>query len=195
MEYNVKFEHIEGQKNIVADALSQSLPKIPQAFAIMKNGKMAFDYTGDAEFEKVWGMVQGMDGLVGGNLRIGELVCVPETDRLMVLKACHEDEGHLGAEKLYKRMKTLFYWRTMHKDCVEFTRTCQNCQANKTSHQKPAGLLHPLPAPSRPMEHVAMDFFFDLPVTEGGWSGVWLIVDRFSKLVKLIPVKKDMGVE
>jgi hypothetical protein len=45
------------------------------------------------------------------------------------------------------------------------------------------------------MEHVTMDFFFDLPVTEGGWNGVWLVVDRFSKLVKLIPVKKEMGAE
>jgi hypothetical protein len=45
------------------------------------------------------------------------------------------------------------------------------------------------------MEHITIDFFFDLPVTEGGWNGVWLVVDRFSKLVKLIPVKKDMSVE
>jgi hypothetical protein len=45
------------------------------------------------------------------------------------------------------------------------------------------------------MEHIIIDFFFNLLVTEGGWNGVWLVVDRFSKLVKLILIKKDMSVE
>ena len=45
------------------------------------------------------------------------------------------------------------------------------------------------------MEEVALDFFFDLPTATGGWNGVMIVVDRFSKLVKLVPVKKEMGVE
>jgi hypothetical protein len=45
------------------------------------------------------------------------------------------------------------------------------------------------------MKHITIDFFFDLPVTEEGWNGMWLVIDRFSKLVKLIPVMKEMSVK
>lgn len=55
---------------------------------------------------------------------------------------------------------------------------------------KPMGELHPFTAPKRPWEHITMDFFFDLPTAKGGFNGVFLVVDRFSKLVKLIPTNK-----
>jgi hypothetical protein len=38
-----------------------------------------------------------------------------------------------------------------------------------------------------------MDFFFDLPTADGRYNGVLLVVDRFSKLVKLIPLTKDVS--
>jgi hypothetical protein len=61
-------------------------------------------------------------------------------------------------------------------------------------HQKLTDLLHLLPTLNRPIEHITIDFFFDLLVTEERWNSVWL-VDRFSKLVKLISIKKKMSVE
>jgi hypothetical protein len=56
-------------------------------------------------------------------------------------------------------------------------------------------LLHPLPAPDRPWEHVMTDFFFDLPTAEEGYNGVWLVVDRFSKMVKLIALRNTITAE
>jgi hypothetical protein len=37
-----------------------------------------------------------------------------------------------------------------------------------------------------------MDFFFDLPTAVGGYNGVLLVVDRMSKLVKLVPLTKGV---
>ena len=37
-----------------------------------------------------------------------------------------------------------------------------------------------------------MDFFFDLPAADSGYNRVLLVVDCFSKLVKLIPLTKDI---
>jgi hypothetical protein len=50
-----------------------------------------------------------MKALINRNLQIGELVCVPKADREVVLRACHDEKGHLGDEKLAKRVGTLFY--------------------------------------------------------------------------------------
>jgi hypothetical protein len=195
LDYSSMAPKVSNEHDFFATALPSHAEQIPLALAVMEKGRLAFDYEGDTEFGEMWKRARDMKALVNGNLRIGELVCVPKADREVVLRACHDEEGHLGGEKLAKRLSTLFYWEKLQQDCVEFAQTCQLCQTNKTDHQKPAGLLHPLPAPNRPMEHITIDFFFDLPVTEGGWNGVWLVVDRFSKLVKLISVKKEMSVE
>ena len=113
----------------------------------------------------------------------------------MILRACHEGEGHLGAGKMWERMKEIFHWRMMKEDCEKHAGTCRACQMGRAVHKKPMGLLYPLEVPKRPMEEIALDFFFDLPMATGGWNGVMIVVDRFSKLVKLVPVKKEMGVE
>jgi hypothetical protein len=39
------------------------------------------------------------------------------------------------------------------------------------------------------------DFFFDLPTAEEGYNGVWLVVDRFSKMVKLIALRNTITAE
>jgi hypothetical protein len=75
----------------------------------MEKGRLAFDYLGDAEFGKLWKQARDMKALINGNLRIGELVCVPKADREVVLRVCHDEEGHVGGEKLAKRVSMLFY--------------------------------------------------------------------------------------
>ncbi|KAK3567260.1 hypothetical protein QTP86_015550 [Hemibagrus guttatus] len=50
------------------------------------------------------------------------------------------------------------------------------------------GLLEPLPTPQRPWSHLSLDFLTDLP-DSGGFTTVMVVVDRFSKGCKLIPLK------
>jgi hypothetical protein len=157
------------------------------------NGKFKFDYTGDQEFGKIWQHFSDSDSLVNRNVRIGGLICVPKKDRQFLLKACHESEGHPGGNKLADSVMEKFYWHRVCKDSKHFAEAYPECQANKSDHNKPQGFLHPLPALKRSWKHVTMDFFFDLPTAEGGYNGVLLVVDRFSKLVKLIPLTKDIS--
>ncbi|KAK3533738.1 hypothetical protein QTP70_025055 [Hemibagrus guttatus] len=49
-------------------------------------------------------------------------------------------------------------------------------------------LLAPLPIPQRPWSHLSVDFLTDLP-DSGGYTAVLVVVDRFSKGCKLIPLK------
>ena len=44
-------------------------------------------------------------------------------------------------------------------------RTCEECQRNKASNQKPSGLLQPLEIPTHRWERVSMDFVTHLPET------------------------------
>ena len=57
------------------------------------------------------------------------------------------------------------------------------------SHQSPSGLLQPLPVPSHPWSHVALDFVTGLPKSEGN-DTMLTIVDRFSKSAHYVVLPK-----
>jgi hypothetical protein len=99
--------------------------------------------------------------------------------------------GHLGFNKAYERLRQGFTWPEMHKELKAYVRSCDSCQRNKSSSQKPIGLLQPLEVPTKRFEHVSMDFITTLPVTKGGFDAIMVIVDKLTKLVMFIPTKTD----
>ncbi|KAG1935767.1 retrotransposable element [Pimephales promelas] len=61
--------------------------------------------------------------------------------------------------------------------------------ASENSNRPPDGLLQPLPVPSRPWSHIALDFITTLPPSQGN-TVVLTVVDWFSKAAHFIPLPK-----
>lgn len=59
----------------------------------------------------------------------------------------------------------------------------------------PAGLLQPLPVPTRKWESISMDFITQLPRTTSGYDAIWVVVDRLSKYAHFIPTTTDITAE
>jgi hypothetical protein len=70
---------------------------------------------------------------------------------------------------------------------------CDTCQRTKAEHQKPAGLLQPLPVPEWKWEEIGMDFVTGLPRTQKGNDSIWVIIDRLTKVTHFVPVKTTFG--
>lgn len=70
----------------------------------------------------------------------------------------------------------------MKRDIARFESRRLVCQQVKIEHQRPSGLLQPLPIPEWKWEHITMDFVTGLPRTPKGNDAIWVIIDRFDKI-------------
>ncbi|KAL0149625.1 hypothetical protein M9458_055152 [Cirrhinus mrigala] len=60
-----------------------------------------------------------------------------------------------------------FWWPAIVRDVRRYVASCPVCAQSKSSNSPPAGLLRPLPIPSRPWSHIALDFVSGLPSSAG----------------------------
>lgn len=123
------------------------------------------------------------------------VLCIPRSlhrnRRLteIILSQAHETLGHAGTERTLKYIQRSYWWSTLSKDVEKFCRSCGTCQAVKPSTQLPMGLLHSLPVPRQPWESIAMDFIGPLLSSSTGENFLWVIIDRFTAMVHLIPIR------
>ena len=129
------------------------------------------------------------DGLLyhrDGRIRIPDDMSI----KSMLLYEAHDADvsGHTGMNKTAELLARQFDWPHLHRDVGKYVSTCVACQANKSSNQRPIGLLQPLPIPKRRWEVVTMDLITGLPITRiGQHDAIVVFVDKLSKMVHYVP--------
>uniref|UniRef100_A0A8K9UV32 Gypsy retrotransposon integrase-like protein 1 n=1 Tax=Oncorhynchus mykiss TaxID=8022 RepID=A0A8K9UV32_ONCMY len=111
--------------------------------------------------------------------------------RLAVLQWAHSAKlaGHPGVRGTLASIRQRFWWPTREHDTRRFVAACSVCAQTKSGNSPPAGRLRPLPIPSRPWSHIALDFVTGLP-SSAGKTVILTVVDRFSKAAHFIPLAK-----
>lgn len=66
---------------------------------------------------------------------------------------------------------------------------CTTCAQNKPGNQPPASLLQPLPTPTWPKSHMALDLITNLP-SSAGYNTILTIVDCFSEAAHFVLLPK-----
>ncbi|CAI7760631.1 unnamed protein product [Closterium sp. NIES-53] len=109
--------------------------------------------------------------------------------RQLLLKEFHDVlyTGHFGSNKTLAGIAKVYYWPHMANDVQKFVTSCDTCQRMKSSKQKKAGLLQPLPVPKQPWQVVSLDFITSLPPTNAGHDAILVVIDKFSKMGHFIP--------
>jgi hypothetical protein len=87
------------------------------------------------------------------------------------------------------------WWNGMKGDIAQFVAHCDTCQRIKAEHQKPAGLLQPLPISVWKWDEIGVDFVVGLPKTQKGNDYIWVIVDRLTKVAHYLPLCTNYGGE
>ncbi|KAL0198153.1 hypothetical protein M9458_006693, partial [Cirrhinus mrigala] len=116
-------------------------------------------------------------------------IYVPSSLRNRLLGTVHQSpgSGHPGSKRTLSLLQSRYWWSSMRRDTIRYVQSCSVCARSNSLRMSPAGLLVPLPIPERPWSHLGVDFMTDLPRSEGN-TCVLVVVDRFSKMCKLIPL-------
>jgi hypothetical protein len=86
--------------------------------------------------------------------------------RELILWEAHDSAYliHPDSTKMYKDLKTRYWWYGMKRDIAEYVSLCDTCQRVKGEHQRTAGLLQPLKILEWKWEEIGIDFIVGLPV-------------------------------
>uniref|UniRef100_A0AAY5KNP0 Gypsy retrotransposon integrase-like protein 1 n=1 Tax=Esox lucius TaxID=8010 RepID=A0AAY5KNP0_ESOLU len=108
-------------------------------------------------------------------------------DRLIYWAHTSASSGHPGIGPTVRALAGKYWWPTLAKDVRVYVSSCSVCAQSKAPRHLPVGKLHPLPIPQRPWSHLSVDFLTDLPPSQGHTT-ILVVVDRFSKSCRLLPL-------
>ena len=124
-----------------------------------------------------------------GFLFKGNQLCIPDYSlRLRIIQELH-GEGHVGRDRTLQLIRDSYFWSSMCKEVECFVERCRVCQVSNGKATN-AGLYMPIPIPTQPWTDISMDFVLGLPRTQQGNDSIYVVVDRFSKMVHFILCKK-----
>jgi RNase H-like domain found in reverse transcriptase/Reverse transcriptase (RNA-dependent DNA polymerase)/Integrase zinc binding domain len=139
--------------------------------------------------EKSW--QEHEDGVVTWQERI----YVPRNKRLRedIIREHHDSvaAGHPGRYKTQELITRNYWWPYIQSDIRKYVDGCEACQRSKTRRQKPRAPLNPNEVPSGPWEHISVDLIGKLPESQG-FNAILVIVDRFSKMIIVIPTNMEL---
>jgi hypothetical protein len=128
-----------------------------------------------------------------GTLWLGKPICVPNQKHIkeLILREAHDSAYsiHPGSTKMYKDLKTQYWWYGIKRDIAKYVSLCDTYQRVKAEHQKPTGLLQPLKILEWKWEEIGMDFVVGLLRTQARYDLIWVVVDRLTKVTHYIPIK------
>jgi hypothetical protein len=209
-EYVFDFKYKRGVDNIVPDALSRrpdyrdpdpvelhnlSLSLFPDVL-----DRLVQDYNNDPRLGPIYkDCLEGKvangykfeNNLLYFTRRSTTTLAIPRHSsvRLTLLHDAHDSAtaGHFGFQKTYDNLRRVVYWPNIAKDTQLYVATCEKCQRNKNSQDRPSGLLQPLPIPSQRWEVVTMDFIGPLPPTARNFDAITVFVDKLTKQAHFVP--------
>lgn len=124
----------------------------------------------------------------GDHVNPGYKLCVPKSQVRDLILAHHIGNGHFGRAKTYSQMKEIFYWPKMQRHIGQIVAACDLCQKAKCSKIN-KGTLNAV-VQERPGDLVCTDLIGPLPASRGGVTQLLVLVDAFSKYVKLYALKR-----
>ena len=112
---------------------------------------------------------------------------IPIQLRPLVLRACHEQAGHLGIDRTYEKIRKRYFWPGMYMAVVDHVQKCEPCMQRRI--RKKRTMMQDMPMPEYPFEIVGIDTVGPYPESANGHIYVITVVDHFSGWPEAYPTR------
>ncbi|XP_058494566.1 uncharacterized protein LOC131465683 [Solea solea] len=144
-------------------------------------------------FQKEMGKLMMKNGLLhrlskrSSGEELAQLV-LPSGFKELVLKATHDDLGHLGIERTTDLLRSRFFWPKLACDVEQYIKNCGECITRKIPCHRAAPLHHI--SSSGPMDLVCIDFL-SLEPDSTGIGNVLVVTDHFTRYAQAFPSRNQ----
>ncbi|KAJ9541969.1 hypothetical protein OSB04_028475 [Centaurea solstitialis] len=208
-DYDCEILYHPGKANVVADALSRKtdLGTDHTPFRI-SHLKMAVTTSfvdvvrraqEEASRERIRGQMPALVRDSRGLLTRYGRVWVPRAGAAQqtLLDEAHKSRFsiHPGATKMYRDLRTGYWWPGMKRDVARYVESCLTCLKVKAEHQRPHGKMQPLEIPEWKWENITINLITKLPKTPRKFDAIWVIVDRLTKSALFLAIRESSTAE
>ncbi|GBG63233.1 hypothetical protein CBR_g37319 [Chara braunii] len=197
-EFSFTTEHIKGETNRVADALSRRPDHDQEHIQLSSISVSTVHHSVIDEFRTQYRhcpdyrdiLATLRSGKTVPNYSLGDNGLVYSTGQLRVRAVAEFHDraasGHMGFHKTLARVSRLYVW-PKRKDFMK-DYECPTSQEVNSANHLPYVLRQPLPIPEGRWQSISMDFIGPLrPPTPRGHDAILVVVDRFTKRARLVP--------
>jgi hypothetical protein len=129
-----------------------------------------------------------INGLVYRISKLKELLYVPREMEENVIRMAHELMGHQGVEKTEDQVRRS-YWMPKMKDRIKtHINNCIPCLLHSSPVRLQERSLHMIPKKPIPFDTLHIDNFGPLPAVHSKRKHILVVIDGFTKFVKLYPI-------
>lgn len=136
-----------------------------------------------------------IDGLVYKKIDEKLLFYVPFVMESNVIRANHDDKGHFGTKKVVDFLRNTYWFPKMLKKVDVYVSNCLKCIQFSPLSGKVEGSLHCIPKGELPFYTVHIDHLGPLEQTKKKNKHIFVVVDGFSKFIKLYAVRSTKTCE
>lgn len=208
-EFSFNIKHRPGKENVTADALTRNKTpdtENPHQFTVALN---RFTTTQGLYTEN--NVIQSQTKLThireilhrkhihrGYTLKDDFIIKLIRDDELYVLDSdltktivsnIHTKFGHIGVRKTWLIFRETFYAQKDLQIIKDIIKDCHTCCLGKNKNHKNKNQVGSI-ITSQPLEIVAIDYVSNLITTQKGYKNMLVIIDCFSKYVKIYPTRR-----
>ncbi|KAK9728531.1 Integrase zinc binding domain [Popillia japonica] len=123
------------------------------------------------------------------------LFYVPEEMVENVIRTSHEGIGHLGTDKVMDYVKQVYWFPNMKGRIKSYIKNCLKCIIYSPKYGVKEGFLHNIDKGNIPFDTIHIDHLGPLEKSKQYHRHVLVIIDAFTKFVKLFPCKSTTSQE
>lgn len=191
--YNYEIVHRPGKRMIHVDALSRCHTVLVLEGSTFERA-LSICQNRDTEILKIREKLEKeevkqyelRDGLVYRKDKNQKLFFyVPRTMETNIIRTCHDDIGHVGVDKVVHNISKVYWFPKMREKVKKHIANCLRCIEFSSPNDKGERFLHNIPKEKLPFATIHVDHFGSLEKTGKGNRHILLIVDAFTKFIRV----------